>query len=134
MPSSRPTYQYSIVSIGWTTSLETPPSSRASRTAVTSGFSPLSTRPFGSCQRLLLPTDTMTTSTPASSRRKTTPPADVWSFTGTFIANDFLDDDALGFRGVILWPHPRTCPATAVLSRAHRVSRSVSFGPRGFPL
>src|SRR5690349_22230833 len=60
----------------------TPASSRTSRTAVSSGFSPSSTIPFGSCQRRFGPTRTMATSGLPAARRYTTPPAETWRTTG----------------------------------------------------
>src|ERR1700687_1741567 len=130
MPLSRPTYQYSIVSIGCTTSLDTPPSSRASRTAAISGFSPLSTNPLGSCHLFCPPTETITTSTLPLSPRNTTPPAETCSLTGTLMASDFLDGELPDFRGVIVRRNGR---ARAAPSPARDSSRFATFFPACSP-
>src|SRR5690348_5840954 len=68
-----------------------PASSRTSRSAVTSGVSPGSTIPFGSCQRRFSPTFTIAISTRDPRRRNATPPALVCVFVGIVAISRFAD-------------------------------------------
>src|SRR6185503_18040920 len=75
-------YQYSTLSIRPATCVSMPASSRTSRIAAASVDSPLSTSPFGSCQRLLSPTEISATSRTLLRLRNATPPAEISSLVG----------------------------------------------------
>src|SRR6266550_5039907 len=133
MPLSSPAYQYSIISISCTTSLVTPASSRASRTAAVSRLSPFSTIPLGSCHLFCPPTETITTSAFPLLPRNTTPPAETCSLTGNLLAGVFFDGDSLDFRGVIFPPRVRNDRATPGPSPARDWCRFAPFSPDGSP-
>ena len=52
---------------------------------------------------------------------------------GNLTLGDFLAEDPLGLRGVIVRHLQRIDPAITALCRIRRASRFASFDPRGFP-